>query len=229
MDEEKDVLCNQTETRPHLGCEKISRYQNVHVISDEFSPGRLLSPLIDRWRPARGNRGFLTRSQSLWCPLPGPRDSSEPRKSAYIPGQGRPHLLFSRANLKISDSTSGGNEGRQAGRRYWEPANLCATGLACQRSIVSGLTIVAMASRAFRPSCFPILASCRRSPSLSRSWPFIFDRRIRFSLKRYSFQSRSSSSMEQVTLASSFFPAMQDLQNWSRWKKQERDWRMDRK
>ena len=94
------------------------------MISDELTPGGLLSPLINRARLA-----------------------------------GRPQLLLSRANLKISDSTSGGTGGRPADRRYREPSNFCATSLACQRRIVSGLTIVAMASRAFRPSCFPILAS----------------------------------------------------------------------
>ena len=65
--------------------------------------------------------------------------------------------------------------------------------------LVSGLTIVALASSAFRPSFFPILASCRRSSSLSRTWPLIFDRRMRFSVMRYSFRSRSSSSTEQIT------------------------------
>ena len=48
MNEEQDIMGDQPETRPYLRREEISSYQNVHVISDELSPRRLLLALVNR-------------------------------------------------------------------------------------------------------------------------------------------------------------------------------------
>ncbi len=91
---------------------------------------------------------------------------------------------------------------------------------ACHRRMVAGLTIVAIAWSALLPCCLPIVASSRRSSSFSLIRPVSFDRRIRFSVTRYSLRRRSSSSMVPVTLASSFLHDMQVLHAW--WKYESR-------
>ena len=114
----------------------------------------------------------------------------------------------------MSSSIFGHKGGRPGFLRQADPSNLRATSFACHRRIVSVLTIVAIVWSAFRPSLFPISASCRRSSSLSLNGPLIFDRRMRFSMTRYSLRRRSSSSMEPVTLASSFFQGRESLHDW---------------
>src|SRR5215510_4533560 len=80
--------------------------------------------------------------------------------------------------------------------------------LRCQARIVSGVTIVATAASAFFLNRFPISARVLRSPSLSRSRPWICFRKIRFSATKYSLRRKSSSSTEPVIYASKIFQSI---------------------
>src|SRR5262245_19870754 len=77
--------------------------------------------------------------------------------------------------------------------------------LRCQARIVSGVTMVATSASTFFPNRFPISARVLRSPSLSRSRPWICLRKIRFSATKYSLRRKSSSSTEPVIYASRVF------------------------
>src|SRR6266705_2842766 len=77
-------------------------------------------------------------------------------------------------------STSLSIVGQPGALRYWEPSNFWATSLRCQPRIVSGLTILATSCRACFPNLWPISASVLRSPSLNRTRPLSWLRRIRF-------------------------------------------------
>ena len=61
---------------------------------------------------------------------------------------------------------------------------VCAIRLRCHARIVSGVTIVAASASACLLSCLPISARVFRTPSLSRTRPCIWLRRMRFSVTR---------------------------------------------
>jgi hypothetical protein len=86
-----------------------------------------------------------------------------------------------------------GGEGRKAKGRV-----VAAGSRRCHPRRVSGRTECATSSNAFRPSRLAISARLMRSGSVSNIRPLIWLRRIRFSVTRYSFLSRSSSSAEPV-------------------------------
>ena len=50
MDEEKDVIRDQSEARPHFGGEEIGCHRYIHVASDELTPRCFLLRLGNRWQ-----------------------------------------------------------------------------------------------------------------------------------------------------------------------------------
>jgi hypothetical protein len=74
--------------------------------------------------------------------------------------------------------------------------------------MVSGVTIVATSASACLPRRLPISARVLRSPSVRRTRPWSYARRIRFSAARYSLRHRSSSSTDPVIYVRSCFHPM---------------------
>ena len=108
--------------------------------------------------------------------------------------------------MRASSARSTG--GRPGEVRFFDPSNFLATSRRCHARIVSGRTMVATSASALRPSCLPMCARVRRSPSVSFNRPGICARRMRFSATRYSLRRRSSASTEPVTYASMVFQSI---------------------
>lgn len=82
--------------------------------------------------------------------------------------------------------------GRPGYCRYEEPSNFFAISFRCQTRSVSGVITDTTSAKACFPSRLPRAARVLRSPSVSRTRPVIWFRKLRFSATKYSFRNNNS-------------------------------------
>ena len=178
--EYQHVVRHQSVGRSDLRCEEIDCGQYCQMRSDEIFPEHSLAS-FRCWGQAVAFQdvGYGFAADLVPLIFEGAHNSLV-APSAVVPGHFQ-HHSFERLG-----------KGRPRAQRFLVPSNFLATSFRCQARRVSGLTICATSSSAFRPNCLPISARLMRSSLFRCSRPLSWFLRIRFSVARYSLRSNSS-------------------------------------